>query len=73
MRALRTSIYLPQYALEWAVLPCDRQGANYFTQLESARINRPGDCEGGNYLAHFLGQKIIEGEEYDRLNTSFLA
>ena len=73
MRALRTSIYLPQYALEWAVLPCDRQGANYFTQLESARLNWPGDCEGGNYLAHFLGQKIIEGEEYDLLNTSFLA
>ena len=73
MRALRTSIYLPQYALEWAVLPCERQGANYFTQLESARLNWPGDCEGGNYLAHFLGQKIIEGEEYDLLNTSFLA
>ena len=73
MRVLHKSIYLPQYALEWAVLPCDRQGANYFTQLESARLNWPGDCKGGNYLAHFLGQKIIEGEEYDLLNTSFHA
>ena len=73
MHALHPSIYLPQYTLEWADLPCDRQCANYITHLQSARLNWPGDCEGGNYLTHFLGQKIIEGEEYDRLNTSFLA
>ena len=50
-----------------------RQEGNYFTHLHSARLSWPGDREGGNYLSHFLGQRIIECEEYDHLNASFLA
>ena len=60
VKTAAASEYLPAFiSARMADLLVDRQEDNYFTHLHSARLSWPGDREGGNYLTHFLGQKII--------------